>query len=93
MLKNTKDIIKKKAFFSDYSYGSHKSYIVVRSGWFRLIYDLQRNKLLGKFQPDSFKTERLVCIETDGQTDRRTWLHVRLSVSTQTSLSVLMLPV
>jgi len=22
-------------------------------------------KLLGKFQPDSFKTERLVCVETD----------------------------
>jgi len=29
---------------------------------------------LEKFQPDSFKTERLVCVETDGQTDRRTWL-------------------
>jgi len=27
--------------------------------------------LLGKFQPDSFKTERLVCVKTDGQTDRR----------------------
>jgi len=26
-------------------------------------------RLLGKFQPDSFKTERLVCVETDGQTD------------------------
>jgi len=25
--------------------------------------------LLGKFQPDSFKTERLVCVETDRQTD------------------------
>jgi len=25
--------------------------------------------LLGKIQPDSFKTERLVCVETDGQTD------------------------
>jgi len=23
-------------------------------------------RLLGKFQPDSFKTERLVCVETDG---------------------------
>jgi len=31
-------------------------------------------RLLGKFQPDSFKTERLVCVEADGQTDRRTWL-------------------
>jgi len=29
-------------------------------------------RLLGKFQPDSFKTERLVCVETDEQTDRRT---------------------
>jgi len=26
-------------------------------------------KLLGKFQPDSFKTERLLCVETDEQTD------------------------
>jgi len=26
-------------------------------------------RLLEKFQPDSFKTERLVCVETDGQTD------------------------
>jgi len=26
-------------------------------------------RLLGKFQPDSFKTERLVCVETDGQTE------------------------
>jgi len=26
-------------------------------------------RLLGKFQPDSFKTERLVCLETDGHTD------------------------
>jgi len=25
--------------------------------------------LLGKFQPDSFKTERLDCVESDGQTD------------------------
>jgi len=26
-------------------------------------------RLLGKFQPDSFKTRRLACVETDGQTD------------------------
>jgi len=26
-------------------------------------------RLLGKFQHDSFKTERLLCVETDGQTD------------------------
>jgi len=29
---------------------------------------------LRKFQPDSFKTERLVCVETDGQTARSTRL-------------------
>jgi len=33
---------------------------------------IKNNELLGKFQPDCFKTERLVCVETDGQTDRRT---------------------
>jgi len=27
-------------------------------------------RLLGKFQHDSLKTERLVYVETDGQTDR-----------------------
>jgi len=26
-------------------------------------------RLLKNFQPDSFKTERLVCVETDGPTD------------------------
>jgi len=26
-------------------------------------------RLLGKFQPDRFKSERLVCAETDGQAD------------------------
>jgi len=26
-------------------------------------------RLLEKFQPDSFKTERLVCVESNGQTD------------------------
>jgi len=34
----------------------------------------KERRLLGKFQPDSFKTERQVCVETDGQPDRRTWL-------------------
>jgi len=52
--------------------GTKDIIIVVRSGWFRLIYCLQ--KIAGEFQPDSFKTERLVCVEMDGQTDRRTWL-------------------
>jgi len=26
-------------------------------------------RLLGEFHPDSFKTERLACVETDGQMD------------------------
>jgi len=29
----------------------------------------KERRLLGKFQPDGFKTERLVCVETDGQTN------------------------
>jgi len=29
----------------------------------------KERRLLGKFQPDSFKTERLVRVETDGQAD------------------------
>jgi len=31
---------------------------------------------LGKFQPDSFKTERQVCVETDGQTDMARSTHL-----------------
>jgi len=34
----------------------------------------KERRLLGKFQPNSFKTERLVCVETVGQSARRTWL-------------------
>jgi len=37
--------------------------IVIRSGWFRLIYYFRL------ISPDSFKTKRLVCVETEGQTD------------------------
>jgi len=29
----------------------------------------KEDTFFGKFQPDSLKTERLVCVETDGQTD------------------------
>jgi len=29
----------------------------------------KERRLLGKFQPDSFKTDRLDCVETVGQTD------------------------
>jgi len=31
----------------------------------------KEKRLLGKFQPDSFKTERQACVETDELTDRR----------------------
>jgi len=42
----------------------------------------KERRLLGKFQPNRERNERLVCVETDGQTarrrdgqtDRRTWL-------------------
>jgi len=29
----------------------------------------KEGRLLGKFQPDNFKTKRLFCVETDGQAD------------------------
>jgi len=35
----------------------------------RLVPTAKDIRLLGKFQSDSFKTERLVCVEADGQTD------------------------
>jgi len=38
------------------------------------ILPLKERRLLGKFKPDRFKTERLVCVETEEKTDRRTWL-------------------
>jgi len=60
MLKNTKDIIFLH-FFSDYSYGMRLVPTYILSA--------KDIRLLGKFHPDSFKTERLVCLETDGQTD------------------------
>jgi len=31
-------------------------------------------QLLGRFHPDSFKTERLVCVEAERRTDERTWI-------------------
>jgi len=65
MFKNTKDIIL-EIFFFDYSYGSYKIY---DSCPIRLVPTAKDIRLLGKFQSDSFKTERLVCVEADGQTD------------------------
>jgi len=63
MLKNTEAII----FFTIISMGA-----IRYSGPIRPVptYTLPAKKrLLGKFQPDSFKTKRLVCVESDGQTD------------------------
>jgi len=65
MLKNTKDIIFKKNF-SDYSYASYSCPILLVPTY---ILPAKERRVLGKFQPDSFKTERLACVETDGQTD------------------------
>jgi len=57
LLKNTKDIIIVN-FFSGCPIRLAPTYIQPKE-----------RRLLGKFQPDIFKTERLVCVETDGQTD------------------------
>jgi len=72
MSENTEVIISlhyKNLFFDTYS------------GPIRLVttYILAKiERLLGRFHPDSFKTERLVCVDTDRRTDRgtdrRTWL-------------------
>jgi len=43
----------------------------------------KERRLLGKFQPDSFKTERLVCVQTGGQTDRRTNGQTKMARSTR----------
>jgi len=66
MLKNTKDIIKKKI-------------PVIPMGALRYSYPIRLvptyilpakdKRLLGKFQPYSFKPQKIVCVETDGQTD------------------------
>jgi len=42
----------------------------------------EERRLLGKFQPDSFKTERIVCLETDGHTDRRACIYFMGSETT-----------
>jgi len=64
ILRNTKNIIKKKSF------------LIILMGAIRYSFPIRlvptyilpakERRLLGKFQPDSFKTERLVCVKTDG---------------------------
>jgi len=51
MLKNSKDTIKKKNF---------------RHFLWEHILPAKEKGLLGKFQADRFKTDRLVCVQTDG---------------------------
>jgi len=72
MLKNTKNIIK-KIFFPIIPMGAIRYSCPIQLVP-TYILPARYIRLLTTFQPDSFKSERLVCVETDGQTDRRTWL-------------------
>jgi len=67
MIKNSKDIIKNN-FFPIISMGAIRYSCPIRLVP-AYILPAKNIRLLEKFQPDSFKTERLVCVETDGQTD------------------------
>jgi len=64
MLKNTNDI----SFFLIIPIGAIRYSVPIRlvPTYILLTKEI---RLLGKFQPDSFKTERLDCVETDGLTD------------------------
>jgi len=68
MLKNTKDITKKKIYFPIIPIGAirYSCPILLVPTY---ILPAKEIRLLGKFQPDSFKTERLACVETAGQTN------------------------
>jgi len=68
-VKNTKDII----FFPIFPLGAIRYSCPIRLVP-TYILPAKDIRLLGKLQPNSFKTERLVCVETNGQMDRRTWL-------------------
>jgi len=68
MLKNPKEI-KKKMFVPFIRIGAIRYSCPIRLVP-TYILPAKEIRLLGKFQPDSFKTERLVYVETD----KRTWL-------------------
>jgi len=72
MLEKTKDIIFFKFVFPIISLGSMRYSCPIRLVPTN-IQPAKEIRLLEKLQPDSFKTERLDCVETDGQTDGRTW--------------------
>jgi len=67
MLKNTKDINLKNFPLTIIPIGAirYSSPIQLVPTY---ILPATEKRLLEKFQPDSFKTERQVCVETDGQT-------------------------
>jgi len=64
VLKNTKDII----FFPTIPMGAIRYSCPIQLIP-TYILPAKERRLLGKFQSDSFNAERLVCVETDGQTD------------------------
>jgi len=68
MLKNTKDIIFFWIFCPIIPMGAIRYSCPIRLVP-TYILPAKDIRLLGKFQPDSFKTERLVWVESDGQTD------------------------
>jgi len=68
MLKNTKDIFFLNLFCPIIPMGAIRYSCPIRLVP-TYILPATDIKLLGKFQPDSFKAERLLFVETDGQTD------------------------
>jgi len=62
-LKNSKDIMNNIISMGAIRYSSPIRLVPT------YILPAKERRLLGKFQPDSFKTERLVCVGTDGQMD------------------------
>jgi len=66
-IKNTKDIVL-RIFFPIISMGAIRYSCPIKLVT-TYILPATEKRLLRKFPSDSFKTERLVCVETDGQTD------------------------
>jgi len=48
----------------------------------------KERRLLGKFQTVSFKTDRLVCVETDGQTDMARSIRLVMLIKNKYTLSL-----
>jgi len=71
MLKNTKDIIFLNIFLPIILMGAVRYSCPIRLVPTSTLPAKER-RLLRKFQSNSFKTKRQVCVETDGQTDMAT---------------------